>query len=104
MYLYMLSQTNLQKFSASSFYPGRGDNTHVLAHVDYAVPPFHGPPVDNDNVQTDESVEDDEAVELAHKYPNKFSESMANEVSQQQSLYLDLIAALEGIMGITVIF
>ena len=100
----MLSQTNLRKFSASSFYPGHGDNTHVLAHVDYAVPPFHGPPVDDDDVQTDESVEDDEAVELARKYPNKFSESVANEVSQQQSLYLDLIAALEGVMGIAVIF
>ena len=60
--------------------------------------------MDDNNVQTDELVEDDEAIELACKYPNKFSESVANEVSQQQSLYLDLIAALEGVMGIAVIF
>ena len=80
----MLSQINLRTFQASSFYPGRGDNTHDLAHVDYTIPPFNIPAYD-DNVETDDSVEDEEAVELACEYPNKFSESVAKEVSLQRS-------------------
>ena len=80
-YLCMLSPINLQRnFSASSFYPGRGDNTHALAHIDNAIHPFHAPAVDDDNVNTDDSVEDEEAVELASSFPNKFSESVAKEV------------------------
>ena len=82
IYLCMLSPINLRrKFSASSFYPGRGDSTHALAHIDYAIPPFNAPAVDDDNVDTDDEAEDNEAVELASKYPNKFSKNVAKEVS-----------------------
>ena len=81
----MLSQINLRTFQALSFYPGCGDNTHDLAHVDYTIPPFNAPAVDDDNVETDNSVEDEEAVKLAREYPNKLSESVAKEVSLQQS-------------------
>jgi hypothetical protein len=85
-YLCMLSHINLRKFSASSFYPGRGDYTHALAHLDHGNHTFHAPAVDDDGVETDEdSVDDDQAVELALKYPNKFSENVANEVSRQHS-------------------
>jgi hypothetical protein len=38
--------------------------------------------VDDDDVETDDdSVDNDQAIEMAIKYPNKFSESVANEVS-----------------------
>ena len=79
----MLSQINLQTFQASSFYPGHGDNTHDLVHVNYTIPPFNAPAVDDNNVETDDSVEDEEAVKLAREYPNKFSKSVAKEVSLQ---------------------
>ncbi|KAN0137968.1 hypothetical protein V8E53_004452 [Lactarius tabidus] len=64
----------------SSFYPGCGDNTHVLARLDHRNPAFHAPAVDIDDIETDKDSEDDvQVVELALKYPNKFSESVANE-------------------------
>jgi hypothetical protein len=82
----MLSPFNLRKFSASSFYPGYGDNTHVLAHLDHGNYTFHNPEVDDDGAASDDdSVDDTQAVELALKYPNKFSESVAIEVSRQCS-------------------
>jgi hypothetical protein len=72
-----------EKNSASSFYPGRGDDSHVLARLDKAN--FHAPPVDDENSETDDdSMEDDNTVEFALKQPNKFSESLAIEVSMQQ--------------------
>ncbi|KAN0130984.1 hypothetical protein V8E53_011117 [Lactarius tabidus] len=64
----------------SSFYPGRGDNTHALAHLDHGNYTFHAPAVDDDGaVSDDDSADDNQAVELALKYPNKFSESVAIE-------------------------
>jgi hypothetical protein len=82
----MLSPFNLRKFSASSFYPGRGDNTHALARLDHGNYTFHAPTVDDDGaVSDDDSADDNQAVELALKYPNKFSESVAIEVSRQRS-------------------
>lgn len=70
----------------SSFYPGRGDHTHPLARLNHGNHAFHAPAVDDDGVETDEdSVDDNQAVELSLKYPSKFSESVANEVSRQCS-------------------
>ncbi|KAF8259580.1 hypothetical protein EI94DRAFT_1813136 [Lactarius quietus] len=64
----------------SSFYPGRGDHSHALARLDPALSTFHTPDVDDDGSLTeDDPVEDDHAVELALKFPNKFSESLAVE-------------------------
>jgi hypothetical protein len=84
--LCMLSPFNLRKFSALSFYPGHGDNTHVLTRLDHRNPAFHAPAVDDEDIETDKDSEDDvQAVKLALKYPNKFSESVANEVSSQRS-------------------
>jgi len=71
-----------KKISASSFYPGRGDNTHPLARIDHGNT-FHTPQVDDDGSETDDdSIDDGHAAEFAFKqHPNKFSESMAIEVS-----------------------
>jgi hypothetical protein len=75
---------NNEKISASSFYPGRGDNTHVLAQLDHGNHAFHAPGMDDDGFETEEDFLDDEhTVELARKYPSKFSESMVIEVSLQ---------------------
>ncbi|KAN0141184.1 hypothetical protein V8E53_000940 [Lactarius tabidus] len=71
-------QAELQR--TSSFYPGRGDNTHALARLDHGNYTFHAPTVDDDGaVSDDDSADDNQAVELALKYPNKFSESVAIE-------------------------
>ena len=76
-----------EKNSASSFYPGRGDDSHLLARLDNA---FHTPEVDDDGFVTDnDSIVDDDAVELALQAPNKFSESLAIEVSLQHSTFTD---------------
>jgi hypothetical protein len=64
----------------SSFYPGCGDNTHPLAHLDHGNFTFHAPPVDNNGTETEESTDDD-TTEVNHKLPSKFSESLAIEVS-----------------------
>jgi len=81
MFVYVIA-CQQQKFSASSFYPGRGDNTHVLDCQNYT---FHTPEVDDDGSETEYLTEDEHAVELALKHPNKFSESMVIEVSLQRS-------------------
>jgi hypothetical protein len=66
-----------------SFYPGRGDNSHVLARLNNA---FHTPEVDDEGFETDgDLTDDDETVELALQAPNKFTESLAIEVSLQHS-------------------
>jgi hypothetical protein len=71
-------------FPASSFYPGRGDTTHVLAHpsLNQATYVFHTPQVDDDGSETEEDPMDDEpAADLSLKALNKFSESLVIEVS-----------------------
>ncbi|KAN0141246.1 hypothetical protein V8E53_001002 [Lactarius tabidus] len=62
----------------SSFYPGRGDNTHPLARLDRGNFAFHAPPVDDDGTETEDSADDDTA-EVSLKHPSKFSESLAIE-------------------------
>lgn len=82
-------QLRRENFSASSFYPGRGDNTHPLAHLDQGKSVFHTPDVDDDDSETEEDPTDDEpAVELSLKHPSKFSESLAIEVSLLSSTVL----------------
>ena len=71
-------------FPVSSFYPGRGDTTHVLAHpsLNQASYVFHTPQVDDDGSEIEEDPMDDEpATDLSLKAPNKFSESLVIEVS-----------------------
>ena len=71
--------TQTWKISALSFYPGRGDNSHELAS--FAHDENTGsylPEVDDEGTETDEDPADDEqALKLALKFPNKFSESLA---------------------------
>ncbi len=71
-----------ERKDGSIAYPGRGDNTHVLDCQNYT---FHTPEVDDDGSETEYLTEDEHAVELALKHPNKFSESMVIEVSLQRS-------------------
>jgi hypothetical protein len=78
-----LYQTN-EKFSASSFYPGRGDTTHPLASLDPENQDFHNPNVDNGSETEDD---DEEIVDLSLKNPARFSEIMATEVSFSEHLY-----------------
>jgi hypothetical protein len=75
-------------FPASSFYPGRGDTTHVLAHpsLNQASYVFHTPQVDDDGLDDGSEIEEDPmddepATDLSLKAPNKFSESLVIEVS-----------------------
>ncbi|KAN0139137.1 hypothetical protein V8E53_003026 [Lactarius tabidus] len=64
----------------SSYYPGRGDDNHVLARVNQGNSVFYAPEVDDDGCQSeDDPVEDELPAELALKYPNKFSESLGIE-------------------------
>ena len=71
-----------EKFSASSFYPGHGDNTHVSTRLDRPNYTFLTPKVDDDGSETEECLtEEEHAVELALRHPSKFSESMAIKVS-----------------------
>jgi hypothetical protein len=77
LFVYVITE----KFSASSFYPGRGDNTHnthLPARLDHRNYAFHTPEVDDDGSETEEDPMEDVAVKLP---PNKFSESVAIEVS-----------------------
>ena len=68
-------------FTASSYYPGRGDNNHSLAALSQNSI-FYAPSVDNDGSQTEDDPVDDELPVLdAQKHPNKFSESLAVEVN-----------------------
>ena len=70
-------------FSASSFYPGRGDTTHVLARLNQGNSVVYAPDVNDDGSETEDEdpIEDKHAVELALKHPSKFSESLVIEVS-----------------------
>ncbi|KAI9448875.1 hypothetical protein BJY52DRAFT_1193093 [Lactarius psammicola] len=64
----------------SSFYPGRGDNTHVSTRLDHPNYAFLTPEVDDDGSETEECLtEEEHAVELALRHPSKFLESMAIE-------------------------
>ncbi len=86
-YLCMLSRVNNEIFLALSFYPGHGDNSHVLTHPDCQNFAFHTPEVDDDGSDTEAySTEDKHAVELALRNSTKFSESMVIEVSRQCSM------------------
>jgi hypothetical protein len=86
VFVYVITINN-QKISASSFYPGCGDNTHPLAHLDHGNYTFHAPEVDDDgSVTDDDSIDDGHTAELALRHPNKFSESMAIEVSLPATL------------------
>jgi hypothetical protein len=89
-------------FSASSFYPGRGDNSHELASLNYGKSGFHTPEVDDEGTETEEDPADEErSIELALKFPNKFSESLAVEVSPFQLNVCRLIAAVtEAILAV----
>lgn len=70
-----------RNFLASSYYPGRGDNSHALASV-HQDSIFYAPNVDDDGcLSADDPVEDELPAELAQKHPNKFSESLVIEVS-----------------------
>ena len=71
------------KFPVSSFYPGRGDTTHVLAHLNQGNSVAYAPEVDDDGSETEEEdpIEDKRTVELTLRHPNKFSESLVVEVS-----------------------
>ncbi|KAF8263137.1 hypothetical protein EI94DRAFT_1704233 [Lactarius quietus] len=63
-----------------SFYPGRGDNTHTLTHIDRGNLNFYTPEVDDDGFETDDdSADDKQTVQLALKHPSKFSESVTVE-------------------------
>jgi hypothetical protein len=65
VFVYVITINN-QKISVSSFYPGRGDNTHPLAHLDHGNYTFHTPEVDNDgSVTDDDSIDDGHTAELA---------------------------------------
>jgi hypothetical protein len=72
-----------KKFQVSSYYPGRGDHSHVLARLDHANRDmFHSPAVDDDCTETEEDQTDDkdeDTVKNTHKHPTKFLESMLLE-------------------------
>ena len=74
-------RTQREIFQASSYYPGRGDNTHALASInDTSI--FYTPEVDDDGDQSEEDPLDDELpTDDAQKHLNKFSESLLIEVS-----------------------
>ena len=107
LYLCMLSLINRainEKISASSFYPGRGDNAHPLARLDPEDNMHHTPDVDDENSETEDDSDDENAVELALKAPNKFSESLAIEVSSRcfgTHPYLLLTAVTEALVDST---
>lgn len=93
-YLYLLLPVNVsthtRTFSASSFYPGRGDNSNKLASLtslDHGNAGFHTPEVDDEGTETEEDSADEEpTLELALKFPNKFSESLVIEVRTLSSM------------------
>ena len=74
-----------QHIVVSSYYPGRGDNSHVLASLNQETSVFYTPKVDDDDSQSDDDpVEDELLAELVLKQPNKsnkFLESLVIEVS-----------------------
>ena len=68
-----------------SFYPGRGDNSHELASLAHDENTgSHLPEVDDEGAETDEDPADEEqTLELALRFPDKFSESLAIEVKKK---------------------
>ncbi|KAN0134201.1 hypothetical protein V8E53_007973 [Lactarius tabidus] len=69
-----------QQCIASSFYPSCGDNCRELASLAHGSSGFHPPEVDDEGSETEEDPSDDEPpVEVAFKFPNKFSESLVVE-------------------------
>ena len=86
MILLIVCSTNKKNFSASSYYPGRGDHNHDLARLDPENDGFHQLRVDDHNSDSDGDWNDDEQeLLLATKNPSRFAEVMANEVSLQHS-------------------
>ena len=80
--------TQTWKISASFFYPGSGDNSHELASFAHNENTgSYLPEVDDEGTETDEDpANDKQALELTLKFPNKFSESLAIEVSPSSSI------------------
>jgi hypothetical protein len=86
----MYVSTHARKISALSFYPGCGDNSHELASLTHRSSGFHPPQVDDEGTETEEDPANDKpSLLLALKYPNKFSESLATEVSSLSSTSTD---------------
>jgi hypothetical protein len=79
IFVHVVTSQHVGKFSASSFYPNRGQ-VHPRLNQGNSV--LHAPEVDDDGTETeDDPLEDDHTDELALRHPNKFSESLAVEVS-----------------------
>lgn len=77
----MAGQRTHEKFSALSYYPGRGDNNHPLASI-HQESLFYAPEVDDDGPLSEEDPVEDELLAFdTQKHPNKFSESLVIEVS-----------------------
>ena len=73
-----------RKFSATSYYPGRGDTTHPLSFLDPTNDGRRIPNVDDNGFESDEDWNvDEQTVELSLQNPSRFAEVMANEVSLQ---------------------
>ncbi|KAN0139146.1 hypothetical protein V8E53_003035 [Lactarius tabidus] len=69
--------TKKQRVVASSFYPGRGVNSCKLSSLNHRNSGFHTPQVDDEGSETEEDPSDEEpSLELALKFPNKFSKSL----------------------------
>ena len=81
--LWWVNELNVDNFQASSYYPGRGDNSHALASVnDLSI--FYTLDVDDDGDQTEEDPLDDELpIDDAPKHLSKFSESLLVEICLQ---------------------
>ena len=78
-----VNKLNVDIFQVSSYYPGRGDNSHALASVN-DLSFFYTPDVDDDGNQTEEDPLDDELpIDDAPKHVSKFSESLLVEVCPQ---------------------
>jgi hypothetical protein len=76
------------KISASLYYPGRGDNNHVLSQLHTEKDGFIKPDVDDHAIKSDGDWHDDEQiVKLSLRNPSRFSEVMAIEVSSQCCLW-----------------
>jgi hypothetical protein len=59
---------------------------HLLARLNHENYTSHTPEVDDEGSATEEdSIDDNHTVELSLRHPNKFSESLAIEVSLQRS-------------------
>lgn len=67
--------------TASSYYPGRGDDTHVLSYIKAVNDHFPDPDVDDCAESEEDSDDDQQIVELALQNSSVFSEAVATEVS-----------------------